>query len=372
MTPFIQQQERNNDLHEQPKVGTTDDLPSFDFDYISSKTIVNHNGGAIFEDDDDFGLSKIKDKKLIFIGLGSAILVLASALIYFLTREKMVDIEELPVIKADYQPIKERIEFPKASRREDKKIYTYITAADDNESSRLKPAETEPISIKEVNKSKLTDADKKMILKAFEDLAPNAKRRTRSTQNDLHRSETSERNTPAINNTSRTNLLRREVKVQPNNLVEISSAGHKTPQQNFSQHIAKTPKKVVNNKVQAAKKKSEALNFLIQEYDSTPKTSKTGGKTVKSGYPQIKQNIASTNSGIYVQIASLATKNEANAEYNRIRRSHTILNKFSYKIVSAKIGNSDRYRIMIGPFSSKQIASRAVQEMRADGLRPLW
>lgn len=378
MTPFIQDLEQRCNTNDQQEFNAPSGVPSFDFDCISSKSIMSGNDGAIFEDDDDVALSKIKDKKLIFIGLGTSILFLASALIYFLTREKTVDIEELPVIKADYQPIKERIEMPNSVPYEDKKIYTYITAADNCETPKLKE-EPAAISIKEVNKSKLTDADKKMILKAFEDLAPNAKRRTRVKvpqqicQPSITKPVVQYQPNQVVLNSRLKKNLRTTENIQPiNALTEITP--HRAAKKTVSISPITSTSKRIPNKSDAAKRKSDALNYLIREYDSSStKTAKIQGKTIKVGYNKSILPVTTTsNSDVYVQIASLPSKDEANIEYNRIRNSHTVLRKFSHKIVPVNLGNFTRYRVMIGPFGSKEAANKAVQEMRNNGLRPLW
>jgi len=115
--------------------------------------------------------------------------------------------------------------------------------------------------------------------------------------------------------------------------------------------------KILNQPI--SRKKSEDLTNLISQYNSKPQK-----KTVKEYLKNQKV--------IFVQVASLPTKNAANQEYNRLLKGHRSLSKMGYKIVPVQVGKSTKYRIMVGPFKSKDEASNAVRKMRNDGLNPLW
>lgn len=396
MAPFIQA-ETETDQNDQLRLNTHENTPKFDFDSISSKDFINNidnDDGAIFEDD-DFLSSRIKDKKIIFIGLGGAIATLACILCYFLTSEKVVDIEELPIIKADYHPIKEMVESKNLTRQEDKKIYTYITAEDDKTKSKLKKIDP-TISIKEVNQSKLTEADKKMILKAFEELAPNAKRRIHPVKPKKATSYDAPTPTDlSINNTihNKSGIVSKQHVKKLNtynkvvNLKNNKSQNHGLRSNNLSDMNIQ-PKTVKEKsyktlkgrdfntiKYQQRKNTNESLNSLINEYNIRSNvTSKPQSKTVKrqEKTPSYVSNTSYTDRSIYVQVASLLSMNDAKSEYTRMKRSHPLLNKFNYKIVPVRIGDSTRYRIMVGPFKSKDTAASAVQKMRGNGLNPLW
>lgn len=330
------------------------DISKLDIDMISPKKYISpseEEDGAIFEGD-DISFEELKSDKLIYAAGGVAILCVLGIFAYFLTdHQKSVEIEELPVIKADYRPIKERINAVKS--REDKKIYTYITTG--NEQPVKKPQvikqKDSVVSINELDKSQLTEEDKKMILKAFEDLAPNAKRRRVVQDGNI---------TPLnpVLDTPKTNVQAVSTPIQK-----------KTPNVNRVVNNTSLPKKTI-------KKRSNDLNDLIKSYaNSTPKKKNLREflKEKRNTIDWRNNNIVPITSGsIFVQLASLPSKEAAMMEYSRLTKRHRVLNTMGHKFNRVQVGNDYRYRIMIGPFMSKQEASIAVRKMQNSGLRPLW
>lgn len=348
MAPFV-----NEKSLEDEKI----DISKLDIDMISPNEYISPSNeeGAIFESD-DISFEKLKSDKLVYAVGGVAVLCVLGIFAYLFTdHQKSVDVEELPVIKADYRPIKERINAVKS--HEDKKIYTYITTG--NEQPVKKPQvikqKDSVVSINELDKSQLTEEDKKMILKAFEDLAPNAKRR-RIVQDESITPPKPVLDTPKAN-------------VQP-----VSTSIPKK-EQNVNRVVSLLKKTI--------KKRSNGLNDLIKSYansNTVPKKKnlkeflKEKRKTAERGTIDWKNNniVPITPGSIFVQLASLPSKEAAITEYSRLTRKHKVLNTMGHKFNRVQVGNDYRYRIMIGPFRSKQEAGIAVRKMQDSGLRPLW
>ena len=79
---------------------------------------------------------------------------------------------------------------------------------------------------------------------------------------------------------------------------------------------------------------------------------------------------ATTGTGYYVQLASFKSQGEATAEYGRLKSKHaSILSGMSPVVNPATVGGSTRYRLAIGPLSSRDQASNVCNSLVSAGER---
>ena len=352
MAPFIQEDNVKIKPHEEEFRSLKMDLDMLSPDKIMSDKFMSEDE-TIFEDEDSSILSnflRVRDKRLIYGGIAASVICLSGTLIYFLTRSQPTELEELPVIKADITPMKEKVNTLNSEAKKDKKIYTYITAEDEDMANSKLTKNDHIISINELEKSKLTEDDKKMILRAFEELAPNAKRRQVKPKPKIEDSYEEFADEPEPIKVKKSPPIVKKVE-QPLKQPKLRQSWQARQKIDSKVDV----QKLINQPI--SRKKSEGLANLINQHNPQKKT--------------VKEYLQSQKV-IFVQVASLPTKNAANQEYNRLLRGHRSLSNFGYKIVPVQVGKTTKYRIMVGPFKSKDEASNAVRKMRNDGLNPLW
>lgn len=347
MAPFIDDENTAKELNQEcPR--------ERNISFISDRTFFHdsNEGGAIFDDEEPRSVSFLNDKKIIIAGATASVLLVSSILVYVFTKDNSVDIEELPVIHATHTAIKESVDTNEATPTKDKKIYTYITT-DEQSAEPSKVEKTDSvISIKELETSKLTEEDKRTIIKAFEDLAPNARRR--KAYKPPEQPKLNLRPAKVIQPAISKPVIKKPIIAQNTVVPAVKTQRPQVKQRPALklQDILKTPI--------SKKRRSDELNRLIHLHNKPV----SGQKTVKN-YP-----IASN--GIFVQLASLPTRAAAQNEYKRLKRYHRVLDTIGYKINEVKVGREKRYRVMAGPFRNRDAARIAVQRMRNSGLNPLW
>ena len=80
--------------------------------------------------------------------------------------------------------------------------------------------------------------------------------------------------------------------------------------------------------------------------------------------------VASAGSGYFVQLASFKTEAEASAEFGRLKAKHaSILASLPSAVNPATVGGSTRYRLAVGPLSSREQATRICSSLVAAGER---
>ncbi len=86
--------------------------------------------------------------------------------------------------------------------------------------------------------------------------------------------------------------------------------------------------------------------------------------------PPAPAQVAGTGSGYYVQLASFKSQAEANTEFGRIRTKYAgILGTLPSAINPATVGGSTRYRLAVGPVSSRDQATKICNSLVAAGER---
>lgn len=86
--------------------------------------------------------------------------------------------------------------------------------------------------------------------------------------------------------------------------------------------------------------------------------------------PPAPAQVASAASGYYVQLASFKSQAEATTEFGRLRAKHAgILGNLPSTINPASVGGSTRYRLAVGPVSSRDQATRICSSLVAAGER---
>ena len=100
-------------------------------------------------------------------------------------------------------------------------------------------------------------------------------------------------------------------------------------------------------------------------------------KPAQATQPQLKQppqepqtNASVSGSGYVVQLASFRSRSEANAEFSRIRARHSsAVNGLSPIVDEATVGGAIRYRLGLGPVSSRAAASQVCTKLFTEGER---
>jgi hypothetical protein len=134
--------------------------------------------------------------------------------------------------------------------------------------------------------------------------------------------------------------------------------------------------------LQAAPKKKKTLADLFRGEDAAPDASASDlpaiEEPVVSAKPAVKkpqvvapapQQQASAG-GFAVQLASFRSRNEASAEFGRLKAKHSgTLGQFSPIISEAQVGGSTRYRLSVGGMASQAQASAVCSSLFAGGER---
>jgi cell division septation protein DedD len=85
---------------------------------------------------------------------------------------------------------------------------------------------------------------------------------------------------------------------------------------------------------------------------------------------QPEQSFNAGSSAYVVQLASFRSREEASAEFNRIRARHTsVVNGLTPIVDEALVGGSTRYRLGLGPLSSRAAASQVCSKLFSAGER---
>jgi cell division septation protein DedD len=143
-----------------------------------------------------------------------------------------------------------------------------------------------------------------------------------------------------------------------------------------NQPVATPPAPVV-------KKKKTLLGLFKGTNDQAPET-----QTVAPAPPAPEQQVAAlpepapiqqqaaptqvpgAGSGYFVQLASFKTEAEASAEIGRLKAKHAgILASFPTAVNPATVGGSTRYRLAVGPLSSREQATKICSSLVAAGER---
>jgi hypothetical protein len=125
------------------------------------------------------------------------------------------------------------------------------------------------------------------------------------------------------------------------------------------------------------KKKKTLLGLFRGTNDDAPAAQAAPGQQV-AAIPQpapLQQQaapaqVASAGSGYFVQLASFKSQAEASAEFGRLKARHgAIIGALPSSINPATVGGSTRYRLAVGPVTSRDQATRICSSLVAAGER---
>ncbi len=292
---------------------------------------------------DNFRSAFLKDDKKFFIIGGAASIVAFCAVMYVMySNNKPIDLEDLPVIKADTAPIKIKPTNNLQVDHQDKIVYDNISdvkRASVAERTIAQPEE-EVLSINETDlDGVLSEEEKKNIIQAFDDLAPEKEYKINYVKNggnkaamDKHNSESTAR-----------------IKIVEDESPPIKRVGPEDNPRNKPLSQSKKHKEKIKDF--SAAKKSESYNSKRKKLEAEDEFTPARGGSVM------------------IQVASVPTKSAAEAEFKRIVSRNKILKGAGKKIVKVDLGKSKgiTYRIQAGPFKNNAEAQKVVSSLRNNG-----
>ena len=308
------------------------------------------------------------DRKYLFIG-GTAVAVVLIAIIGIVSSSMSpVNIEELPVIQAEKTPIKEKPLKNNQVQHQDKIIYDNISGNHRQVVEKIADQPETVLSIPEIDVSEsLSAEDKKTIIQAFDDLAPEKEYKinyieehpkiNRSIGQKNYSSLTDAENETLRRLKNKKRLSAKEKK-QLRVLTDKISNLYKSEvaiEETALPPINKSVGDFDVGKSKKAKRKKHRLRDLVAD------------RTHKQ---KLAESVSRSRRGtIMVQIASVGTKAAAESEYNRLVRKNRFLKGKGKKIYKVDLGSDKgvKYRIQVGPFKDKTEAKKIISAMRDNG-----
>ncbi|MBO6055841.1 MAG: SPOR domain-containing protein [Alphaproteobacteria bacterium] len=307
------------------------------------------------------------DRKYLFIG-GTAVAVVLIAIIGILnSRMTPVNIDELPVIQAEKTPVKEKPTQNNQVKHQDKIIYDNISGNQRKVVEKIADQPEAVLSIPEIDMSEsLSAEDKKTIIQAFDDLAPeeikiNYVEKHPKTDRSVGR-ENYDSLTATENETLRKLKNKKRLSAKEKNQLRILT-NKISDSYKSGISIEETALPPINMSVNSsmntktAKKKKRRLKDSIAD---------------KTNKQKLAEEVTRSRGGdIMVQIASVETKAAAESEYNRLVRRNRFLKGKGKKIYKVDLGPDKgvKYRIQIGPFKNKAEAKKIISAMQDNGCK---
>ena len=299
------------------------------------------------------------DRKYLFVG-GTAVAIVFIAIIGIVRSSiTPVNIEELPIIQAETTPIKEKPIKNNQVKHQDKIVYDNISGNHRKVVEKVVKQPEEVLSIPEMDVSdSLSAEDKKTIIQAFEDLAPDKEYKinyieehppiNKSIAREDYVSLTKEENA-TLKRLKNKKILTAKEKKQLNILTQKISSSYKSE---ISEEVGLPPVKSVTS---SKRKKKRRLKDLVANRTKTEK---------------LAENVSRSRKGtVMVQIASVSTKAAAESEYNRLVSRNRFLKGKGKNIYKVDLGPKKgvKYRIQVGPFKNKAEAKKIISAMRNNG-----
>ncbi|MCR5224689.1 MAG: SPOR domain-containing protein [Alphaproteobacteria bacterium] len=255
-----------------------------------------------------------KDEKKFFVigGVAAAVACLVTGYVLYFN-SKPVNLEELPVIRAETTPIKEKPKANEQVQHQDKTVYDNISGNQRKVEEKVVSQPEEVVSVSDVNvEETLTDEEKNSIIQAFDELAPE-----------------------------------KEYKI------------------NYVSKNKKEPIKADGLTIVEEETKPP-LNIVREEKKQVKTTKKM---RIKDVIDNVATKSTYDNSSIMVQVASVSSKASAEAEYSRILRKNQFLKSKGKRIFKVDLGKDKgiKYRVQVGPFSSRAEAKKAVASLKNNG-----
>lgn len=288
------------------------------------------------------------DRKYLVIG-GTAVTIVIIAIIGIIrSGVTPVNIEELPIIQAETTPIKEKPEKNNQVKHQDKTVYDNISENHRKVVEKVAKKTEEVLSIPEIDVSEsLSAEDKKTIIRAFEDLAPDREYKIDYIEEHSALTKEENRTLRVLKNKKKLSAVEKK---QLDDLTKKISASYKSE---VTAEESLPPIKSVTNV--ATKKKKKRLKDLV------------AGRADKE---KLAQNVSRTRKGtVMVQIASVPSKAAAESEYNRLVSKNRFLKGKGKKIYKVDLGPKKgvMYRIQVGPFKNKDEAKKIITAMQDNG-----
>jgi hypothetical protein len=270
------------------------------------------------------------DRKFFLIGGVASIITFCVVACIMYSNSNPVNLEDLPVIKADTTPIKVKPQNTTQVDHQDKVVYDNISGERRKaDIEKTIPQQEEILSINEMDADgALSEEEKRNIIRAFDDLAPEKEYKINYIKTKKNKGKAVPNS--AIAKSTYGNI---EIEEEPP-LKKISVGDHS-----------------IRNR--AAKKRKNGILSIIDGRDDV-----------------VSYSDSQKGKSIMIQVASLPTKPAAEAEYKRLQRKSRILKRVGRKIVKIDLGKSKgvKYRLQIGPFKNRSEAQKVVSDMRENGI----
>jgi hypothetical protein len=259
------------------------------------------------------------DRKFFLIGGGASVVAFCAVAYIMYSSSNPVNFEELPVISADSSPIKVKPEVSEQVKHQDKTIYDNISGDKRKVEEKIAQPPEEILSIPDIETGEsLSDEEKKNIIQAFDELAPEKEYKIKYVKKDVP-------------------------KVKTGNLVVVENEDeYRSPINRIEEG---------SGRVIPAKKAKGRLKDLTDGSKNESTATAVGGGS------------------LMVQIASVASKAAAEAEYNRILSKNGYLRGVGKRIVKVDLGEKKgiRYRIQVGPLRNREKADEIVSSLKRNG-----
>ncbi|MDR1335114.1 MAG: SPOR domain-containing protein [Holosporaceae bacterium] len=322
--------------------------------------------------DHSFRTNFFRDEKKFFIIGGIASVTAFCFVAYFMySGSKPVDLDDLPIIKADPNPIKVRPKSNEQVDHQDKVVYDNIADIKRNDTKEKTASPPEEIlSIPEMDTDEsLSQKEKDNIIQAFDDLAPKNGKNYK-----INYVKTND-SAAAGNNIAKNSEKVDEVRINADTINDS-----RVRQVDSSQDL------VIEDAENSESVKNKGHHSTKQPGEPKYGSANLGGNKNRIAAKKMLRDIVRANrisngteagngaviGNTMVQIASVHSKTAAETEYRRISNKNKFLKGLGKKIVKTDLGvkKGVRYRVQIGPFRTKAEAKKIISALRANGLSP--
>jgi cell division protein FtsN len=248
-----------------------------------------------------------------------AVAAFCIALAVLYSSSKPINLEELPVISAEKGPFKIKPTTNETVKHQDKSVYDNISGDKRKVEEKIIKQPEEVISIPEIDVGESVSAEeKKKIIRAFEDLAPEKEYRINYVK----------KNVPPI---------------KSNDLIIVEDE-YRRPVNRLKDDMATAP----SSAAAAPKKTKQRISDLMKEKSAE----------------DVREN-----GRFMVQIAAVDIKSAAETEYRRILFKNKFLKGLGKKVYKADLGRQKgiKYRIQVGPFRTREEANKIISAMKRNG-----
>ncbi|MDR3155574.1 MAG: SPOR domain-containing protein [Holosporaceae bacterium] len=315
--------------------------------------------------DRSFRANFFKDeKKFFFIGGMASVLAFCFVAYFLYSGSKPVDLDDLPIIKADPNPIKMKPKSNEQVNHQDKVVYDNIAGIKrDDVAEKTAPPPEEILSIPEMDtEESLSQKEKDNIIQAFDNLAPP----TREKNYKINYVKTSD---SATANNSSAEIPEEEVKINADTINSTSTRLDLEEDSSAEHHKNTEATKGKEKPAHAEKQNRNPTTDLAATNGNIPARKALHGAKPNKGAVNTLEN---EDKSTMIQVASVHSKTAAEAEYRRILNKNKFLKGLGKKILKIDLGEKKgmRYRIQIGPLKNKTEAKKIISVLKSNGLSP--